>query len=155
MRPARLLMLGLAAAALGCGAPFDPSHEDDPARVAVELFELARSGEPGGEMLTRFFGDGLSDYQQADLLDALAALAGFPAPSVLERSPLAGPDEIYVDLATVLAGGGQARFAVKLDRQDEGWRVRWFHGPGVEWPAPRSPRSDGLTTSAPPPSGHR
>ena len=54
-----------------------------------------------------------------------------------------------VDVEADLAGGGTARISVQLERDvEDRWHVRWFGGPGAEWPPPPRRRGTGLTSSS-------
>ena len=142
-RPAVLLALALLS---GCAGETDPA-----AAAALELFELAQGADPGPEVLAvRFDPPPGDERDQALLLDALASLAALPVPHVVgvERPP-GEPEDAFVDLESTLAGGGLARFTVRLAAGEDGlWRVGWFQGPGVAWPPRGRVRNEGLTSSA-------
>jgi hypothetical protein len=124
-----LLLLALC----GCGgAPADPA-----AQAAVELFALAREGDPpDAELTARFAEPPESERERATLLDALALLAGQPAPVVVAVERADDPTDAFVDLEVPFEGGGSARYTVRLTADgDDRWRVRWFQGPGIGWPA--------------------
>ena len=141
-----LALLGLAAF-VGCSAPeLDPN---DPASVALQLFTLA-DAEPGQEELDRLFDPDALANRVVPLLDALDGITGSATPSLLGVETAPGTDEAFVDLELALPGEGRAVYNLKLRRfGQEGWRIAWFQGPGVEWP-PRNRRGASLTTSAPP-----
>lgn len=140
--PAVFLLL----AALGCGGDAAPEHPA--ARVALDVFELARLDEPSEEQLGLFEAD-TSLAARAALLDALDGLALSTAPRLLAVQE-AGGDEAFVDFAAALDGGGEALFTVRVrSTGPDSWRVTWFQGPGVEWPE-RSTAGDGLSSSNPP-----
>jgi hypothetical protein len=133
----------------GC-APSEP-EPTGPEAVALALFSLADLEEPSSDDLSRCFHPPEDDEQRAALLDALETLSRVDEVSVQRTEPLETLDRVAVELTAPLAGGGQAHFSVQLDGTDDGaWVVRWFRGPGVEWPAHRRPRGDGLSVSSPP-----
>ena len=141
-----LTLLGLALI-VGCSAPeFDPT---DPGSVALQLFTLSDT-EPGPQELDLLFDPDELANHVVPLLDALDGIAGSAAPRLLGVETAAGTYEAFVDLELALPGEGRAVYNLKL-RQfgQEGWRIAWFQGPGVEWP-PRNRRGASLTTSAPP-----
>lgn len=141
-----LTLLALAAT-VGCSDP--GGNTDDPGPVALRLFALA-DAEPGPEELERWFEPELLASRGVPLLDALDGIAGSGSPTLLAVETAPGAEEAFVDLAVSLPGGGRAVYNVKLRRLGEdGWRIAWFQGPGVEWP-PREERGASLTTSAPP-----
>lgn len=141
-----LVLLGT----LACCGRTEPQ---DPGVAAMRLLELAQVDEPTDDQLRRAFHPVPSDAQRAALLDALSALADVASLRVVDVVRLADPDDAFADLAALLPGGGSAHFTVRLRKRMEEpdpWRITWFQGPGVEWPAAGSGRGDGLSTSAPP-----
>lgn len=139
-----LALLALALTLTACGTA------EDPAAVSLRLFELARIDEPSDEQLGTTFDPALAADGRAALLDALSTLAHLSSPQVVDLHQPAGPDDAFADLVAELHGGGTAHFTVRLRRggdETDPWRVTWFQGPGVEWPATRSKRGAGLTTS--------
>jgi hypothetical protein len=141
---------GLALALAACVAPPEDGAGDQ-GEAALRLFELARIDEPTDEQLQAVLAEVPAADSRAQLLDALAALAGTSEARVLAVNRPAGPDDAFVDLTARLADGGEARFGVRIAAiEPNSWRVRWFHGPDVDWPASRRPRGDALSTSAPP-----
>lgn len=145
--PAATLGL-LAVLALGaCPAPGPPA----PQELALRLFELARQEDPAPQQLAVCFGPIPDESARAALLDALEPLAAASAPRVvaLERLPDLGL--VVVDVTATLRGEGAADYSVHLQGSaEEGWTVRWFRGPGVEWPRASRPGGQGLTSSPPP-----
>ena len=133
-----------------CGAPDPPM--DPAAAAAVELFSIAQGLDPSpDELAARFDEPPQNEGRRATLLDALATLAALPAPRVVAVELQTDPNDAFVDLESELAGGGLARFTVRLAADGAGgWRVRWFQGPGVTWPANGGVRNQGLTSSAAP-----
>jgi len=122
-----------------------------PEAVALGLFSLAEIEEPSTDDLSRCFLPLEDDEQRAALLDALETLGRVGEVTVQRAEPLEGLDRVAVELTAPLEGGGQAHYSVQLDGTgDDTWVVRWFRGPGVEWPAHRLPRGDGLSVSSPP-----
>ena len=123
--------------------------DDSPQAVVLRVFELGRTGDPDGDVLDTLFGP-LEDLgDRARLLDAIEAL-GSAQPEVVAVEPLETLDAVAVDLSLALQGGGEAAVSFLLERHDDHWRVRSFHGPGTQWPSRRPPPDDGLTTSPPP-----
>lgn len=156
MRPRRLTPW-LAGALVLCGAAASgcreklPAPAAGPADVALELFELAALDEPTVEQLDRRFGTSMDDQLRAALYDSIAALRPAQEPEVTRVTELDGLGRSAVDLSAGLPGGGRARYQLQLvGPLDGSWRVLWFQGPGVEWPPPRRPDGEGLTTSPPP-----
>jgi len=122
-----------------------------PEGVARQLFALADLDEPSHEDLSACFDPPGEDMELADLLDALEALQPVTEIDVQLVEPLEGLDLVAVELTSALEAGGQAHYSVQLLRtEDERWIVRWFSGPGVEWPQHQRPRGEGLSTSSPP-----
>ena len=144
---ASLLVVVVALASCGWG------EKHDPGSVAMRLFELALIDEPTDEQLLRAFDPLPPAEERAALLDALSTLVDATSVRIVDVDQPAGPDDAFADLAALLPGGGSAHFTVRLRKRSEGpdpWRVTWFQGPGVEWPAAGSGRGSGLSTSAPP-----
>ncbi len=142
-------LLAVVVALASCGR----AEDHGPGAVATRLFELALIDEPTDEQLRRAFDPLPPAEQRAALLDALSMLANVASLRVVDVDRPAGPDDAFADLAAVLPGGGSAHFTVRLTKRAEGpdpWRVTWFQGPGVEWPAAGAGRGNGLSTSAPP-----
>ncbi len=142
-----LLVVVVALASCGRG------EDSDPGAVAMRLFELARIDEPTDEQLRRAFDPLPPAEQRAALLDALSTLVDVASLRIVDVDQPAGPDDAFADLAGLLPGGGSAHFTVRLRKRTEGpdpWRITWFQGPGIEWPAAGSERGNGLSTSAPP-----
>jgi len=140
------LLLGLLALA-GCSAPEPDAH--DPESVALRLFALPAAASTVDPLAAVFDPLQLSGGR-ADLLDALDGLAAPATPTVLGMQTAPEGAEAFVDLEVELPGSGRAVYNVKLRRLGEqGWRIAWFQGPGVEWPT-RNPTGPSLSTSAPP-----
>jgi hypothetical protein len=141
-----LLLLGLLTVA-ACSVPApDPQ---DPASVALQLFALSES-DPGAEELRAWFDPDLLTDQNVALLDALDGISESAAPNLLGVESEPNSQEAFVDLEIELRGAGRAVYNVKVRRiGEDGWRIAWFQGPGVEWPS-RNRKGAGLTTSAPP-----
>jgi hypothetical protein len=143
------LVLALA----GCRGP-SPPEEPTPAQAALRLFDLATVDEPTGEQLSSCFESVPQESERAALLDALAALTSAAAPRVERIEALDGLGLAVVDVTAELPGAGTARYSVQVAVGADGsWKVRWFGGPGTEWPRRRRPRGEGLTTSPPPQPG--
>lgn len=149
VRAAALALLAGATLA-ACSNPA-PSEQAGPTGLALRLFELARQGEPAEQQLAECFGPLPDDTSRAALLDALELLAEATTPRVLAEERVAGLALTVVDLTAALPGEGSADYSVHLEGSpEEGWTIRWFRGPGVEWPRQRGPLGQGLTSSAPP-----
>jgi len=145
--PAAPLAL-LAILVFGCCRPPAPPTPED---VALQLFELARQEEPDPRLLDACFGPLPDESARAALLDALEPLAAASAPRVVARETLPDAGVVVVDVVAGLRGRGSADYSMHLEGSDEeGWKVRWFRGPGVEWPRPGRPAGQGLTSSRPP-----
>ncbi len=145
---ALLLSAVLVAATAACNRSEGP-QPGSPAAAAVALFELATSDPPPEQELEELFGTDLDDVQLAALLEALAGITDLAEPTVVRTVPLSGLDRVAVDLSAATPAGGSAEFSVQLERSAGGeWQIRWFQGPGVEWPRRGRPRGAGLTTSA-------
>ena len=131
-------------------APPEP-EPPTPEGVALRLFALADLDEPSADQLSACFEPPEDAALRAALLDALEALQPVAEVEVQRVEPLEGLDRVAVELTAPLEAGGLAHYSVQLAATGEGdWIVRWFSGPGVEWPRHRRPSGEGLTTSSPP-----
>ena len=129
----------------------EPSGPPGPEETALQLFELAQSEQPADELIATLFGAGLEGRKRTALLESLSALSAPSAVEAVGSERLEGLDRVVVDLEAGLPAGGMAGYSVQLEPTAQGeWRILWFQGPGVEWPRRERPRSEGLTTSAPP-----
>lgn len=145
----RVCPLAAIATLASCARP--PVPEAAPARVVRELFALAREGDPTEERLALVLDPRAAGGDRAELLDALALLGATAPGGEIALAALGDPEEIVADVEAGLPGGGTARYSVQLRRIDDGsWRVRWFDGPGVEWPRRPERRDEGLSVSAGP-----
>jgi hypothetical protein len=146
------LTLALTAVLFGCPQRQPPPEpEPEPARVARELFVVARTELSDEGLIDRLFDIDREDRRRAALYDALEELARSGEPEVVRIEPLGGADHVVVDLVSRLPGGGEASFSVELhSTDDETWIVGWFDGPGIEWPPPQRRRDQGLSTSPAP-----
>ena len=134
---------------VGCGG-VEEVEEAAPAATARELFALAAADPRRDDRLHALFDPRMADGDRAELLDALDALGNVAPAADVEITPLSGPDEVVVDLTAEMPGGGSAGYSVQLRQEtDEFWRITWFLGPGVEWPA-SSRKGEGLTVSPAP-----
>lgn len=150
-RAAVLLSLAIAAVFGGACREAPEPLPTGPAGAALRMFEMAAGGEPTRDQLDTLFDPEMSDRDRAGLLDALIVVGTTPDPRVGSALALEGLGRSVVELTADLPGGGQAVYAVHVEPQgDDDWRVRWFGGPGVQWPAAARRRDEGLTTSAPP-----
>ena len=146
----RALTLLLLLTITGCGGS-ESDPEAGPRGAAVRLFELAGGDDATDEQLRALFDVERLEDRRAELLDALARVAGAGRAGNAFVEPMSGPDEVMVDLEVELAGGGAANYRVQLSRTEAGdWRITWFGGPGVEWPGSAGPRDQGLTVSSAP-----
>jgi len=128
---------------------YDPR---DPDQVAIRLFEVAREVDPSNATLHELFGPVDDLVERADLYDALEGLRDAQRPAVTHVEALTDLGAVAIDLSSGLVGGGEARYSLRLgrDNDDEPWTIHWFRGPGVQWPAGQSRRDSGLTNSPPP-----
>ena len=149
VRAAALTLLA-GAALTACSDPAPPPPAG-PAEQALRLFELAGQGEPAEQQLADCFGPLPDDNSRAALLDALELLAEATTPRVLAEEREGDLTLAVVDLTAALPGEGSADYSVHLEGSaGAGWKIRWFRGPGVEWPRRPAPRGQGLTSSSPP-----
>jgi hypothetical protein len=133
----------------GCGGATE-LEEAAPAATARELFALAATDTRQDDRLHELFDLRLVDGDRAGLLDALDELGSVSPAADVAITPLSGPSEVVVDLTAELPGGGSASYSVQLrEDTDASWRITWFLGPGVEWPA-SSRKGEGLTVSPDP-----
>jgi hypothetical protein len=152
-RAGALVVALLCLAGGGCGRGERDSTGPGPA--ALRLFDLARGEEPGPDRLGASFDPVPGEDDRAALLDALSALAPAREPRVVQITRTGGPDDAFVDLEADLAGGGLARYSVRLaEVGPDDWRVRWFQGPGVDWPPFAAGPGEGSRSSAPPAPAH-
>ena len=150
-RPARRVPLALVLVLVACGCAGEDEPGTDAASAALLLFEVARIDEPDDDTLAATFELAPGPDNRGALLDALGLLAEAGDPLVVEVLQPEGPADAFVDLTAQLPGGAVAQFNVRLRASEPGsWRVTWFLGPGVEWPARGARRGDGLSSSAPP-----
>ena len=150
MSPKTWLLLGsLALAALtGCSGPAEEAEPLEPRppeeAAALALFEMAALLDADEEKLRSTVREDLIESDRTALLDAISRLQGESLPSVQGVETMIPDDRQMITLEAELADGGLAEFRVA----EEQWRVVWFSGPGIEWPAPRI-RGDGLSSSSP------
>jgi hypothetical protein len=121
-----------------------------PADAAVELFLVAAERPLPAERIDSLFDLDAEDPRRVALLDALDLLRHAGQPTVVESQPLPDLQRTAVDLENRLDGGGVASYSVQLEHSGDRWIVRWFGGPGVEWPVAKRRRNQGLSSSAPP-----
>lgn len=150
-RPAIVVLL-LAAMATACGDdPHTPPEEDGPQAAAMRLFQVAEIDLDDPESWDRVLETvRAGDRDTASLLDALESLRGVERVRIVEAEALEEPGRWIVDIEGELPGPSLAEFGVEAAETSDGWRVVWFHGPGVEWPGHPSGRDPSLTTSRPP-----
>ncbi|ANM29490.1 hypothetical protein ABI59_07670 [Acidobacteria bacterium Mor1] len=151
--PARVLLVVLALAALvGCS---DPAEDPDPAEsrapeeaAALALFEMAELLDADEEKLRNTVREDLIESDRTALLDAIARLRGESPPRIQGVEPMIPDDRQMITLEADLPDEGLAVFRVLAERDAEDhWKVVWFSGPGIEWPAPRI-RGEGLSSSS-------
>lgn len=149
MRKALLTCLILLA---GCAEP--PPDSRTPEGAALVLLEIAAETPLSIERIEALFGPAVGAEPSADLLDALAGLAGCTDAEIVSSQPLEAIAQVAVDLTAKLAGSGQAEIAVQLQSTEQGqYQVIWFSGPGIEWPPPRRRRDGGISSSSAPDPG--
>jgi len=149
-----MLLVAVWLSAAGCrGAVDEPASGPltDPEDAALALFALApatTAEEPDLAPVARVVDERRWRDDPGALLDALEGLRGVERVRVLGSERLEGLDRWVLDLEGLLPGPTLANFSVQVERfEDEGWRVVWFRGPGVEWPGRARPRDEGLSTS--------
>jgi hypothetical protein len=148
--PRSFALAAVVLALIACSGP-EPPREPTPAQVALGLFELAATDDRTDEQLAATIEIVPRDASRVALLEALDALGPVSAPEVERVEPLADLGLTVVDLRAELPGAGSARYSVQVAVAEDGaWKVRWFGGPGVEWPRHRRPRGEGLSSSPPP-----
>lgn len=149
MPAARLLIGGVCLlAAIGAAVSCRPATEamDEPSRLTLELFELARQNEPDAARLDQLFEMQSDERWQARLYDALEQLGSDGEVEIEGVEPLEGLERVVVDVARRLRAEGEARYSVQLGLDDQGrWKVVAFDGPGVSWPR-RGRQGTGLST---------
>jgi len=138
----------LALAALAaCACTERPAPGEDPTDTAARVFELAAESPRTARRISALFGEPGDDRRRAALGDALDALETTGAPVLVEVVALESDARLAIDFRAPLTGDAEGFYSVHVERSESGlWTVRWFQGPGVEWPD-RSRRGDGLTTS--------
>jgi hypothetical protein len=146
----RARLNGALAALVGAFLAFGCSLGDgEPERVALRLFEVARSTDPAARSAPDLFDAPPAGAARAKLDDVLDELASVEDPQVVAVEPIEGDDRIAVDLEGSTADG-VARYSVHLVRRDGALRVAWIGGPALRWPArSTSARETGLTSSPP------
>jgi hypothetical protein len=143
-----LALAALAVLAVACTER--PAPGEDPADTAARIFELAARSPRTAQQVGALFGEPGDDRRRAALGDALDALASAGEPVLVEVVTLEPDARLAIDFRAPLTGDAEGFYSVHLERSEAGrWTVRWFQGPGVEWPD-RSRQGDGLTTSAAP-----
>jgi len=153
----RVMRLGLLLALLlgswSCGETPPPPPPPSPEALALELLELGRGEEAEGAdeaTIERLFGPPQNDLRRAALYDAISSLRAPSGGRVVSSATLEPIERIVVDLTAELIGGGEADYSVQLEPTGDSWQIRWFQGPGVEWPRYAASRGEGLSNSAPP-----
>lgn len=149
-----LLLASLTVVAVACGGGTDeaPSLSNaTPSETALSLFALAARNADDRELAARFVSpDGL-DEDPDGFFDQVEGLSDVAHPRVVASEALAGLDEVVVDLEGERPGPTLVAFMVVTAPAGDGtWRVRFFGGPGVQWPRYPIPRGDATTTSPAP-----
>lgn len=139
---------------VSCGIGQRESEYDahNPEHVALRLFVWANETELSDDALRELFGPVEDLTDRANLYDSIEGIRSAQDAVVTHVEALPHLGSVAVDLASRLAGGGEARYSVHLGRagDDEPWTIRWFRGPGVQWPVNRVLQDSGLSSSHPP-----
>jgi hypothetical protein len=137
--------LALLAGLVACAPAPEPL--DEPSSRALEIFTLARDGDPSDTRVAELFDAESNEMWRVRLYDALTELARVDEPTIERTEPLEGLDRMVIDLTGRLPSEGEARFSVQVERRDEDvWKIVSFFGPGVSWPPRRTGKGSGLST---------
>lgn len=137
--------LAILAGLLACTPAPEPL--DEPSSKALEIFTLARDGDPDDARVAELFDAESNGMWRARLHDSLSELARVDEPAIEHTETLEGLDRRVIDLAGRLPGEGQARYSVQVEhREDDSWKIVSFSGPGVSWPPRRTGKGSGLST---------
>ncbi len=143
-----LVGLALLAACSPADSPGQTPDREPEERAALALFTLAGQLDIDEPLLQSTVREDLIERDRTALLDALGELHGDTAPQITGIEAMIPDDRRMVLLERPLADEGLAAFRVLTERQaDDAWRVVWFAGPGIEWPAP-SLSGEGLSSSS-------
>lgn len=127
-----------------------------PEAAARALFALA--AEPDDAALAALFAEPGAAADAAGRVDLLEALDRLPraageAVAIAGTEPLETAGRVAVDVDVAVADGAVSRYSVQVEPAEAGvWRVVWFQGPDLGWPAFRAPRGTGTSVSAGPAS---
>ena len=137
--------LAILAGLLACTPAPEPL--DEPSSTAIEIFTLARDGDPDDAKVAELFDAESNGMWRARLHDALAELARVDEPAIEHTETLEGLGRRVIDLVGRLPGEGEAHYSVQVERRDDDvWKVISFFGPGVSWPPRRTGKGSGLST---------
>lgn len=138
-------LLAVFAGLLAC-APA-PVPLDEPSSRALEIFDLARGGDPDDARVAKLFDIESNGMGRARLHDALSELALVDELAIVDTETLEGLDRRVIDLTGNLPGEGQADYSVEVERREgDEWKVVSFFGPGVSWPPRAKGKNSGLST---------
>jgi hypothetical protein len=137
--------VALAVGMLAC-AP-SPEPLDEPSQRALEIFALARDGEPDDTTVDDLF-DARSDAMwRARLFDSLSELVRVSEPSIEHTETLEELHRKVVVITGKLPGEGEGQYEVQVEQREGNlWKIVSFSGPGVSWPPRQAGRDDGLST---------
>lgn len=137
--------LAFAAGLFACAPAPEPL--DQPSSKALEIFDLARDGDPDDARVAELFDVESSGMWQARLHDALSELARVDELTIERTESLEGLDRRVIDLTGKLPGEGEASYSVEVERREgDAWKVVSFFGPGVSWPPRARGKKSGLST---------
>jgi len=137
--------MALVALAVACSRDAEPV--DEPSRLALSLFELARSPAPDETRLAAVIEPGGPDRDRAALYDALGRLREAGRPEVRRVDHLEDLGRVVVEVVCRLDGDAEELYTVQLEPDAEGrLRVTGFDGPGVSWPPRGRSTGPGLSS---------
>jgi hypothetical protein len=141
----RAWTLALVAGLLACAPAPEPL--DQPSSTALEIFDLARGGDPDDARVAELFDVESNEMWRARLHDALSELSRVDELKIERIETLEGLDRRVIDLTGRLPGEGQADYSVEVEhREGDVWKVVSFFGPGVSWPPRARGKNGGLST---------
>lgn len=108
-------LLAVFAGLLAC-APA-PVPLDEPSSRALEIFDLARGGDPDDARVAKLFDIESNGMGRARLHDALSELALVDELAIVDTETLEGLDRRVIDLTGNLPGEGQADYSVSQRRK--------------------------------------
>ena len=137
--------LAFLAGVLACAPAPEPL--DQPSSTALEIFDLARGGDPDDARVAELFDVESNGMWRARLHDALSELSRVDELAIEHAETLEGLDRRVIDLTGRLPGEGQADYSVEVERREgDVWKVVSFFGPGVSWPPRAKGKNSGLST---------